>query len=197
MWADCVKVKPPSCLTLLFLFASFKIKYRYPVPLCYQALSHWSKGGNFYSWAVLRILFFTSMRIRILLSLWCGCGSGSHLSVWCESGFGFYLSHFPRFGPSKASSFLHWCGSESGSYLSLDADPDPQHCSWDTSTILKNILLTRISINVSLLVTFVDPDRIRSASLCRIRIGIDIQGKPIRIRLIQIGTKTMRIHNTG
>jgi hypothetical protein len=33
----------------------------------------------------------------------------------------------------------------------------------------------------------VDPDRVGSASFCRVRTGIVIQGMPIRIRTIRIG----------
>ncbi len=79
--------------------------------------------------SVLRIRFLL-IRIRILLSLWCGsrsylwCGSGSYLSIWCGSGS--YPSLFPEFVPSndpkwsyKDSTFSHWCVSGSRTCFSL------------------------------------------------------------------------------
>jgi hypothetical protein len=39
----------------------------------------------------------------------------------------------------------------------------------------------------------VNPDRVRSASFCWIRIGIDVQGMPVRIRMIRIGVNSKQM----
>ncbi len=61
--------------------------------------------GSVFTLRRIRIRLFTLMRIRVLLSLW--CGSGSDFALRSGSGYGV----FPNFDTDPDPNFLFWCGS--------------------------------------------------------------------------------------